>query len=395
MRDRYISVTIQIHICHDQVWLLNGQLWGKSLVVKLKWIGLLLVGIMVVYGLGWVIIHRTHRANLYTLGQRAAEVGHWPEAFAHFYALAELDPDYQDVGQRLAEAATQTLDQYPEGVASAVEHDLLRWLAASDRPVALAELLDRCTVNIPASEFIMGSDTGHDDEQPEKQIYLDAFEIDRYEVTNVQYQQFLSESGEPAPQYWPGDEYPAGQADYPVVGVSWHQAQAYCEGVGKRLPTEAEWEKACRGTEGRVYPWGDAWNPRRANVGHSTVQNWPLRLDDGWALLQPTAANADAPGLQPVGSYPAGQSDEGVQDLAGNASEWVADWYNWTGYWHLPSRNPISTGPPWNHSVRGSAWFDRRGNEDLIPDLSRCAARNSSHSYDDPRVGFRCARSLP
>jgi formylglycine-generating enzyme required for sulfatase activity len=270
--------------------------------------------------------------------------------------------------------------------------ELRRRLAASGEPATLAEVLDQQMVYIPAGEFTMGSDTAHEDERPEQQVYLDAFELDRYEVTNVQYQRFLPKSGEPAPRYWLDDMYPAGQADYPVVGVSWPQAKAYCEWAGKRLPTEAEWEKACRGSNGNIFPWGNAWAPKRANVGYAQAQNWPLRLDEGWAFLQSTAPSPDVPHLQPVGSYPEGQSAYGVLDLTGNASEWVADWYNWSGYWDMPSRNPIGTGPPWNHSIRGSGWFDRRGLEELIQDTSRCSSRNSSHSYDDPRLGFRCAR---
>jgi formylglycine-generating enzyme required for sulfatase activity len=108
--------------------------------------------------------------------------------------------------------------------------------------------------------------------------------------------------------------------------------------------------------------------------------------------MQTPLPHPSLPGLEPVGAYPDGASPFGAFDLAGNASEWVADWYNWADYASLPAENPISTGPPWNHVVRGSAWFDRRGQQGLIPDLSRCAKRNSSHSYDDPRIGFRCAK---
>jgi len=97
-------------------------------------------------------------------------------------------------------------------------------------------------------------------------------------------------------------------------------------------------------------------------------------------------------GLRPEGSYPDGASPYGVMDAAGNASEWVEDWYNWRGYWELSDRNPVVTSPPWNHGVRGSAWYDPHGVEGWARDLSRCSARNSSHETQDPRTGFRCAR---
>jgi len=112
----------------------------------------------------------------------------------------------------------------------------------------------------------MGSNSGRADERPQHAVYLDAFDLDRYEVTHVRYQRFLQATGRRPPPYWSDDDYPAGQSDYPVVGVSWDDADAYCAWAGKRLPTEAEWEKACRGTDGRVYPWGNLWEPRRANV---------------------------------------------------------------------------------------------------------------------------------
>lgn len=271
----------------------------------------------------------------------------------------------------------------------------MRALAASGDLDSLASALDRSVSLIPAGEFTMGSDTDHEHERPQRQVYLDAFEIDRYEVTNVQYQRFLKQTGSRAPVYWSNLDYPAGTPDYPVAGVSWENAKAYCEWQEKRLPTEAEWEKACRGTDGRLFPWGDSWEVDFANLGFSQAGTWPLSLEDGWALLASKEGGDGAPDLQPVGSYPQGASPYGVLDLAGNVSEWVADWYNWDGYWDMPRENPIGLGPPWNHSLRGSGWFDRRGQEDRIEDLSRCSSRNSSHSYDDPRTGFRCARSVP
>jgi len=218
--------------------------------------------------------------------------------------------------------------------------------------------------------------------------------VDRYEVTNVQYHRFLQATGRRPPQYWTGDAYPPGQADYPVVGVSWEDADAYCRWAGKRLPTEAEWEKACRGSDARLYPWGDAWDPARANVGLSQVELWPLGIADAWLLLHATPTGTDGLGLRPVGSYPQGASPDGVMDLAGNVEEWVADWYIGTGYWDLPAQNPVGMGPQWAHSIRGSAWVYRRGMAAWVQDFSRCSARNSSHAYAHPRVGFRCVRSI-
>lgn len=236
----------------------------------------------------------------------------------------------------------------------------LRRLAASD-VAGLAEALDRCVVYIAAGEFIMGSDTGRSDERPQHPVYLDAFEMDRYEVTNAQYLRFLRAAGRLPPRYWPGDEYPTGQADYPVVGVSWQDANDYCAWAGKRLPTEAEWEKACRGADARLYPWGNAWEPRRANIdisiqtlrGASQTASESTVWDTAWQLAQVTPQSGK-PGLEPVGSHVDGASPYGILDLAGNASEWVADWYNWSDYARLPSHNPVVSGPSWNHCLRGS-----------------------------------------
>ena len=273
--------------------------------------------------------------------------------------------------------------------------ELAREIARAGDTTRLTEVLDRSTVRIPAGEFVMGSDSGRSDERPQRSVYLDAFEIDRFEVSNAQYRRFLQATKRAAPPYWSGSEYPLGQADYPVVGVSWEEADAYCTWAGKRLPTEAEWEKTCRSTEGRLYPWGDVWDVSRANVEATAPQSWPVDWNEAWKLIRASSSEAGERRLAPVGSYPGGASTYGVLNLAGNASEWVWDWYNWSDYQNMPARNPRGMGPPWNHSLRGSPWFDPYGSTSRVQDMSRCSARNSSHETRDPRVGFRCARTVP
>lgn len=158
-------------------------------------------------------------------------------------------------------------------------------------------------VFVPAGTFPMGvSKPQPDDEGPQHDVYLEAFWIDRYEVTNAQYRRCVVADACPEPKdlrYYQDPAY----ADHPVVYVTWYDARDYCHWAGKRLPTEAEWEKAARGSDGRLYPWGDK-----------------LRRD--WL-------NADnrVGETSPVGSYPAGASPYGAYDMAGNVWEWVSDWY--------------------------------------------------------------------
>jgi len=281
----------------------------------------------------------------------------------------------------------------------AAEVGRIRQLAVAGDLQALAEVLDRGVVHIPAGEFLMGNDAGPANERPQRRVYLDAFQIDRYEATNVQYRRFLEATGREPPPYWMGGDYPPGQADFPVVGVTWEDADAYCMWIGGRLPTEAEWERACRGTGGQIYSWGEVWGPGRANVdptgGHLSqprayTEPGLVGPGDNWAPLLATPSGPGVAGLRPVGSYPDGASPYGVMDMAGNASEWVADWYNWDGYWNMVDRNPISSGPKWNRAMRGSSWYPY-GVQDWAKNQSRCSARNSSHhGLPEARVGFRC-----
>ncbi len=269
----------------------------------------------------------------------------------------------------------------------------IRQLAAAD-DVRAAHLLDQSMVTVPAGTFRMGSDAGGANERPQRLVYLDAYQIDRYEVTNIQYAQFIAATRTTVPRYWSGGRYPYGQADLPVVGVSWEAAAAYCAWVGERLPTEAEWEKACRGTDGRVYPWGDRWEAGRANVGLPFGEARPGVWDEAWTFLKGIPRPFPFPSLRPVGTFPSGASPFGVLDMEGNAAEWVADWYNWSDYTALPDRNPQGTGPAWDHALRGSSWYLPYGSPIEAQDDSRCSARNASHAGDsDARLGFRCARA--
>jgi len=217
---------------------------------------------------------------------------------------------------------------------------------------------------IQPGAFWMGSDDGNDDEKPRHRVHLDAYSIDRFEVANGLYRRFMEATGRAAPRFWThGDLNGASQ---PVVGVSWHDADAYCRWFGKRLPTEAEWEAAARGDDGRTYPWGEQWDSSRANSKESQL-NKPA----------------------PVGSYPSGVSPYGVHDMAGNVWEWVADWYAKDYYQRSPQRNP--RGPeagPWK-VLRGGAWG-------YLPSLLRTTSRLSiTPDLRNTVVGFRCAKGGP
>jgi hypothetical protein len=183
-------------------------------------------------------------------------------------------------------------------------------------------------VLVPAGEFWMGSDDGNDDEKPRHRVDLDAYYIDRYEITNGLYQRFMEATNRPGPRYW-SDSHLNG-ASQPVVGVNWYDAEAYCRWVGKRLPTEAEWEKAARGDDGRTYPWGEQWDSSRANSKESQRNK-----------------------AAPVGSYPSGVSPYGAYDMAGNVWEWVADWYAKDYYERSPPAEPAGPG---DRTVEGPPW---------------------------------------
>lgn len=258
---------------------------------------------------------------------------------------------------------------------------------------------------IPAGEFLMGSPSsdGFTDERPQRSVFLSAFRLDRYEVTNAQYEQFVKATSHAAPTnpnpsvtLWnDGRPFP-GSDTHPVVNVNWHDAVAYCVWAGKRLPTEAEWEKAARGTNARLYPWGDEWNAGKAN----SASYWAGRTIEFKDAIEWKAFWMDGDGARmskerglkgevltlPVGSLPEGVSPSGLFDMAGNASEWVQDWFEPYYYLRAPRENPRGPDGKLLKVVRGGSW--------LKPASSlRTADRDYGLPTDQQSgTGFRCAK---
>jgi len=222
-------------------------------------------------------------------------------------------------------------------------------------------------VYVPAGEFVMGSEWGEPDELPRHAVDLDAFYIDTYEVTNAEYQRCIDEADCTRQMSW--DRPDLMGPTQPVVGVRWYDAVAYCRFVGKRLPTEAEWEKAARGTDERRFPWGDEWHPGWVNM-HTP--------DDGFA------------GTAPVGSFPKNVSPYGAYDMAGNAWEWTQDLHDREFYARSPRKNPLNEEVGWRRIMRGGSWmYD-------VPFFETSFNRSPGRAYFRKEyVGFRCAMDAP
>lgn len=224
-------------------------------------------------------------------------------------------------------------------------------------------------VLIPAGEFTMGSDKGDDDEAPIHRVFLDSFYLDKFEVTNGRFAKFVEAIQVEPPWGFADKETPVAHADRPVRWVSWMDATAYCLWAGKRLPTEAEWEKAARGTDGRMYPWGsEAPTPAHAVFG----------LKEGGSET-----------VSPIGNRDKGKSPYGVHDLAGNLYEWVLDWYD-EGYYanfaKSPAINPRGPGEGTAKAQRGGSYMNN-------PYRLRSSFRTKGDPMEqDPNVGFRCAQ---
>ena len=198
---------------------------------------------------------------------------------------------------------------------------------------------------------------GH--EQPQGRVRLDGYWIGRTEVTNAQYRHFVQATRHRgAPHYWKRGQFPSGLEDYPVLNVYWEDARAYCEWAGGRLPSELEWEKAARGTDGRRFPWGDQWDRKRCrNLEIVTGRSYATDKEWQGAIAERFRPNDDVRGgSAAVGSYPAGASPYGCLDMAGNVAEWCADWYDGDAYSRYV--NGDVTPPPkgTDRVLRGGSW---------------------------------------
>jgi sulfatase modifying factor 1 len=290
-------------------------------------------------------------------------------------------------------------------------------LAFMDRVSAQAELPKEIVgkdgapmVLIPAGEFEMGTDPAEipglmqwlekeylslnleakaswfEDEPPRHTVYVDAFYMDKYEVTNAQYRKFVQATGHSEPegseQFKPWSDENYNGDDQPVVYVTWEDAKAYAEWAGKRLPTEAEWEKAARGgLVGKRFPWGDEWPPppKAGNFADEALKKvFPEALafiagyDDGYAYTAP------------VGKY--APNGYGLYDMAGNVWEWCADWYDKDYYASSPGENPSGPSSGQDRVIRSGGWSPNCVRTLRAADRSGITPVSSGSSY-----GFRCA----
>ena len=234
---------------------------------------------------------------------------------------------------------------------------------------------------VPAGEFTMGSDqaTSPDDmnAKPAHEVYLDAFYIDKYEVTNRLYKACVDAGTCQPPldfnsftrsSYYGNPDFD----NHPVINVDWNMAKTYCEWRGAQLPTEAQWEKAARGTDTRTYPWGEGISCDKANY---------------WPKDQPCIGDTTE-----VGTYESNVSPYGVYDMVGNVMEWVADWYSPTYYWDSHASNPLGPDAGEERVFRGGSWMS---NDHDVRSISRDWERRGRSPHYSQALGFRCALGTP
>ncbi len=244
---------------------------------------------------------------------------------------------------------------------------------------------------------------GFADEHPQRKIYLQGFWIDITETTNQQYETFVNATGHPPPAHenprlnlWANGTFHPGTEQHPVVNVTWNDAQAFCHWKKKRLPTEAEWEKAARGTHGQTYPWGEIWEHDFANsasywagrtIEFKDFSEWLAfwKEGEGATIVRDQGIRGEVLTL-PVGQFPQGASPYGLLDMAGNVSEWVSDWNDPYYYIKGPFSNPEGPSSGILKTIRGGSW------------LKPAKSLRVAHRDYGPRtahytgVGFRCAR---
>ena len=224
---------------------------------------------------------------------------------------------------------------------------------------------------VPAGEFTMG---GSDSVNIIHQVYIDAYFIDIYEVSNALYKTCVIAGVCTEPK--DARRYiDSSYANHPVVYLEWNQAATYCVWRGGNLPTEGQWEKAARGTDGRIYPWGNEFDGSSANFcdRHCSYE-WASNSDDGYEYTAP------------VGSYASGVSPYGIYDMAGNVWEWVADWFLLDNKLNPPLSNPLGPDSGEDKLLRGGSWYSEK---DLLRSYSFMVWYPD---YFSGYIGFRCAR---
>ncbi len=232
-------------------------------------------------------------------------------------------------------------------------------------------------VLIPAGSFLMGSNDGLPNERPEHTVTLKAYYIDQFEMTAGRYQKFIESARHNLPPTW-DDEVAQAMGDLPAVGMSWNDAAAYCKWAGRRLPTEAEWEKAARGTDGRRYPWGHM--QPFVDIANYNRGLWVSEA----VTLVPVNSGVEGMSVR-HGLKEGGRSPYGLYHMAGNAAEWVADWYDREYYQKSPDRDPTGPANGDKKVIRGGSWAD-------LPTALRVTSRMSAEpDFEDRTIGFRCA----
>jgi|SRR5579884_243212 len=233
-------------------------------------------------------------------------------------------------------------------------------------PQKKEEIIEQKMILIPAGDFIMGEDFFKKNASPRHTVHLDDYYIDLYDVTNAHYKRFVDATGHVSPSHWSQNQYPPGKANHPVTFVSWFDAEAYCKWEGKRLPTEAEWEKAARGTDGRMFPWGAKLEPKRANVPPEGIKD-----------------------TTPVNAFPEGKSPYGLYDMSGNVFQWTADWF-------LPYPGNNVPHPNYGEKLkvlRGGSFFDCSYYKCGLSfqTFNRISLAPTTKAIS---AGFRCAKSI-